>query len=190
MSFVLPIAVYEDSLYNDLRRGYLLLIASLIEEYLTEGDINDHQEMIIAIEKSCYDHSVEIAEYELLTPDFSIVGFEQLYRTKVVRITKNLDVNSEVGDEHLASCLLSGDIDPTTVSKLDNKDISPLHNEKLLENLTIRLNQTITLKTSTLYRCRQCKRNETTIRSIQMRSLDEPSTLVIQCQFCHYKWFN
>ena len=60
MSFVLPIHVYEDSSYNDLRRGYLLLVASLIEEYLMEGDINDHQKMIISIEKSCYDHSVEI----------------------------------------------------------------------------------------------------------------------------------
>ena len=190
MSFVLPISVYEDSSYNDLRRGYLILIATLIEEYLTEGEINDHEEMIIAVEKSCYDHAVETAEYELLTPDFTLMMFEQLYRTKVVRITKNLDVNSEVGDEHLATSLLNGDIDPSTVSKLDNKDISPLNNKKLVDDLAVRLNQTVTLKTSTLYRCRQCKRNETTIKSIQMRSLDEPSTLVIQCQFCHYKWFN
>ena len=190
MSFVLPIAVYEDSTYNDLRRGYLLLIATLLEEYLTEGDINDYQQMIIAIERSCYDHAVETADYELLTPDFSIIGFEQLYRTKVVRITKNLDVNSEVGDEHLATALLNGDIDAHAVSKLDNKDISPLHNKELVDNLSVRLNQTVTLKTSTLYRCRQCKKNETTIKSIQMRSLDEPATLVIHCVFCDYRWYN
>ena len=190
MSFVLPISVYQDESYNDLRRGYLLLIASLLEEYIIEGDINDHCDMIISIEKSCYDHSVEIADYELLTPDFTIPTFEELYRTKVIRITKNLDINSEVGDEHLATTLLNGLVDPTTISKLENKDLSPLRNDKLIETLNTRLNQTITLKTSTLYRCRQCKRNETTVRSVQMRSLDESETLVIACTFCHHRWYN
>lgn len=189
MSFVIPIQLYEDSTYNELRRGYLILIASLLEEYLTEGEINDHTDMIIAIEKSCFDHAVEIAEYELLSQDFAVPAFEHLYRTRIMRITKNLDINSEVGDEHLATGLLSGHIEPASVSKLDNKDLSPLHNQKFLEELSTRLNQTITLKTSTLYRCRQCGRNQTTVRSAQMRSLDEGETLIITCTWCSYKWF-
>ncbi len=190
MSFVLPISVYEDRSYNDLRRGYLLLIASLLEEYLIEGDINDHCGMIVSIEKSCYDHAVEIADYELLAPDFGVMAFEHLYRTRIMRITKNIDINSEVGDEHLATCLFEGSIDPVGISKLDNKDLSPHHNMKLLEELNIRLNQKVTLKTSTLYRCRQCGRKETTVRSAQMRSLDEGETIIISCVFCGYKWFN
>lgn len=189
-AFVLPLTVYEDLSYNTLRRGYILLIASLISEYLIDGDVNDHQTMILALEKSCYDHALEVAEYELLTPEFTTPAFEQLYRSKVTRVTKNLDYSSEVGDEHLATCLLRGHIDPSTVSKLDNKDLSPLHNLKLLENLNIRLNQKITLKTSSLYKCRQCGHKETTIRSVQMRSLDEGESLILNCIFCGYKWFN
>ena len=190
LTAVLPISVYEDSAYNDLRRGYLLLIAALLEEYLIEGDINNYIEMILDIEKSCYEHAVEIAEYELLEPVFTVSMFEELYRTRVIRITKNLDVNSEVGDEHLATGLIHGSIDPKTVSRLDNKDLSPLRNQKLIDDLSVRLNQKITLKTSTLYRCKQCGKRETTIRSAQMRSLDEASTLVINCTFCGFKWFN
>lgn len=189
MSFVLPISVYEDSQYNELRRGYLILIASLIEEYIIEGEINDYENLIVEIEKSCYNNAVEIAEYELLTPDFSLSAFEHLYRTRIMRITKNLDINSEVGDEHLALGLINGTIDPTSVSKLDNKDLSPIHNEKIISELATRMNQGLTLKTSTLYKCRQCKRNETTVRSAQMRSLDEGETLIISCVYCHYKWF-
>lgn len=187
---VLPLAVYEDSLYNDLRRGYLLLIASLLEEYVIEGDINDHIDMIIDIEKSCYDHAVEIAEYELLSPAFGILKFEQLYRVRVIRITKYLDVNSEVGDEYLATSLLDGSIDPKSISKLDSKDLSPLRNCKVIETLSTRLNQKVTLKTSTLYRCKQCGKKETTIRSAQMRSLDEPDTVIINCCYCGYKWYH
>lgn len=190
MPIVLPVSTYQDESYNDLRRGYLLLIASLLESYLIEGNINDYVDMIIAIEKSCYDHSVEIAEYELLTPDFSVLAFEHLYRTRIMRITKNLDWESEVGDDYLAMGLLQGKIDPTTVSKLDNKELSPLKNEKLINNLNERLNQKVTVKTSSLYKCRQCGKKETTVRSVQMRSLDEPSTLIISCVFCGYKWFN
>lgn len=190
MSLILPISVYEDSSYNDLRRGYMLLVASLISEYLIEGDVNDHYDMIAAIEKSCYDHALEIADYELLPQSFSCSSFEQLYRTRIMRITKNLDINSEVGDEYLAMSLLSGNIEPSTISKLDNRFLSPLHNEKMFEELNTRLNQKITLKTSSLYRCRQCGKRETTIRSAQMRSLDEASTLILKCSFCSYTWFN
>lgn len=189
-AFVLPLSVYEDPSYTNLRRAYILLIASLIGEYLMEGEINDHQDMILALEKSCFDHAIEVAEYELLTPDLNTPLFEQLYRSKITRVTKNLDVSSEVGDEHLATCLLRGLIDPSTVSKLDNKDLSPLHNLKLLENLNVRLNQKITLKTSSLYKCRQCGHKETTIRNVQMRSLDESDTTILQCVFCGYKWFH
>jgi len=190
MEFVLPISVYEDASYNDLRRGYLILIASLLHEYIIDGDINDREEMIIALEKSCYDHALEVADYELLTPDFAIPAFEQLYRTKVIRVTKNLDINSEVGDDHLAMGLLHGEIDPNQVSKMENKDLSPLHNESLLKVLHTRMNQKVTVKTSSLYRCRKCGGRETTVRSAQMRSLDEGESLIINCEFCGYKWFN
>ncbi len=189
MNFVLPLDVYKNKSYNDLRRGYLILIASLINEYLIEDAINDCVGMVIAIEDSCYRHAVEIAENEVLSPDFNNPAFERLYRTKVMRITKNLDINSEVGDEHLAIGLLGGYIDPNKVSKLDNKDLSPKRNEKLLEALSSRMNQKMSVKTSTLYRCRQCGRKETTVRSAQMRSLDEGETLIIKCVWCGYKWF-
>ncbi len=189
--FVLPVSVYQDKSYNKLRRGNLILIATLLEKYITEeDDINNYENMIIAIEKSCYEDAMDTAEQELLHQEFDCPQFECLYRTKVMRITKNLDIESEVGDDYLATSLLSGNIDPTLVSRLDNKDLCPAKNEKLLEQLNIRLNQHITLKTSTLYKCHKCHRNQTTIKSIQMRSLDEPSTLAIQCTFCGYKWFS
>jgi DNA-directed RNA polymerase subunit M/transcription elongation factor TFIIS len=189
-SFVLPVTEYEDESYNNLRRAYLILIASLLEKYLIEGNIQDYEPMVIAIEKSCYDDANDIADQELLHKDFSHPQFEHLYRTRMMRITKNLDYESEVGDEYLATQLLDGLIDPSTVSKLDNKDLCPAKNQEILDRLSTRLNQHITLKTSSLYRCHKCGHRETTIQNKQMRSLDEPSTLIITCTFCHYKWFN
>lgn len=189
--FVLPVSVYADSEYNRLRRAYLLLIANLIEDHLIDQNINSYCDTIIGIEQSCYRHAVEIADYELLLPDFSIPQFEQLYRTRITRITKNLDIHSEVGDDYLVSAILNGSVDIPTISKLSPEELSPSRNIKLIEELTARRTQKISVKVSTMYRCPQkgCGKNETTVRSAQMRSLDEGETLIITCIFCSHKWF-
>lgn len=190
-NFVLPLIVYTDSNYNQLRRAYLLLIASLIEPHLIDKDINEYLDVIMNIELSCYLHAIEIADYELLLPDFSNNQFEQLYRTRITRITKNLDIQSEVGDDYLITAIIDGKIDVANISKLSPEELSPSKNEKLIEELTARRTQKISVKVSTMYKCPQrgCGKNETTVRSAQMRSLDEGETLIITCIFCSHKWF-
>lgn len=188
-SYVLPLYTYANKEYNQLRRAYILLIASLIAPHLIDEDINDYSDMIIDIEKSCYEDSVEKANYELLLADFNVAQFEQLYRTRITRITKNMDINSEVGDDYLVNKLLAGEVDPKTISNLPPEQLSPTKNIKLLEMIDARRATKMTAKVSTLYKCRQCGKKEATVKSVQMRSLDEGETLVIQCIFCSYKWF-
>lgn len=188
--FVLPLSVYEDKEYTQLRRAYLLLIAWLIEEHLIDQDINEYAVEIIQVEQSCYLHAVEIAEYEMLIPTLTNFQFEHLYRTRITRITKNLDINSEVGDDYLINLIINRSIDLDTISKMKAEELSPSRNKQLLDKLTARRNQAISVKVSRLYWCRQCKKNETTVRSSQMRSLDEAETLTITCAFCGYKWFS
>lgn len=190
-NFVLPLSVYTDPEYNQLRRAYLLLIAALIEPHLMDQDINNYCNTIIGIEQSCYSHAVEIADYELLLPDFGSAAFEQLYRTRITRITKNLDIQSEVGDDYLVTAIIDGNIDIPSISKLLPEELSPSKNVKLIEELNARRTQKISVKVSTMYRCPQkgCGKNETTVRSAQMRSLDEGETLIITCIFCSHKWF-
>ncbi len=187
--FVLPISTYTDDEYNQLRRAYLILIAKLLEAHLIDQDINEHLETILSIEHSCYDHAVEIAEYELLLPDFDCAQFEQLYRTCITRITKNMDIHSEVGDDYLATAILDGTVDVGSISKLPPEMLSPSQNAELIEYLTARRTQKASVKVSTDYQCRKCFKRETTMRSMQIRSLDEGETLVITCTFCSFKWF-
>lgn len=189
-NIVLPIEVYANEEYNKLRRGYIILIAKLINDYLIDKVVQDYIETIIQIESSAYNHALEIAEEELLDPLFENKPFEQLYRTLITRITKALDHTSEVGDEHLARCILDGTINPTRVSWLKDYEISPVNNQHLIDEFMKRLNTKGTVKTSKLYRCRSCGKRECTVRSVQMRSLDEGESLVITCCFCGYKWFN
>lgn len=187
---ILPFELYSDENYNKLRRGYIILIANLLNEYLISKDIQELIDTIIEIEKSAYNHALEIADEELLEPNFENKVFEQLYRTLITRITKALDHTSEVGDEHLASCILDGTFNPSKISWLKDYEISPINNQHLIDEFMKRLNTKGTVKTSKLYRCRSCGKRECTVRSVQMRSLDEGESLVITCCFCGYKWFN
>jgi DNA-directed RNA polymerase subunit M/transcription elongation factor TFIIS len=188
MKFTIPVSLYEDENYNKLRRGYLILLASIFDKEI-DDEISNHIDNIIMIEKSCYNHAVNDANIDLIIPNFGNSKFEDLYRSKIIRITKNMDITSEVGDRYLIKSILSNEIDLQYISYMKPEELSPSKNKDLLQKLTNRQNQQISYKKSTLYKCSSCKRNETLVKSVQMRSLDEGETLVITCTFCHNKWF-
>lgn len=191
---VLPVSVYTDPSYNSLRRSYLILIGNLLQEHMVDQDISEKMDLVIDIEQSCYDDAITTANQELLTASFDNVQFTYLYRTKISRITKRLDVDSEVGhsfeDEDFARKLLSGELHAKTISLRSNYELSPHRNKHLIEELDTRMTVKGFQRTSSLYRCPKCRHNETTVRSQQMRSLDESETLVITCTFCSHKWFS
>lgn len=194
MCVIIPIEVYKNPEYNRLRIGYLILLASLINEHIIDEDINDYLNIIMRIEKSCYEHACEIAESEMMIPSFSYPQFEELYRTRIVRITKNLDINSEIGDDHLMNTILEYKNDPSvidldSISKMRAEELNPSKYTSLLLQLNSRRNQSVTVKVSTLYKCRKCHKNKCTTKSVQMRSLDEGETTVVTCVFCGHKWF-
>ncbi len=186
--FYLPIEFYTNNDYDKLRCAYILLIASLIKPHLIDEDINDYKSDIINIEKSCYLHTIEIAEYELILPEFSNKQFEQLYRTNITRITKNLDINSEVGDDYLINLIINRSINIDQISKMTPEALCPSKNIKLLEELNNRREQKVYVKVSSDYTCPRCYRKEATTRSIQTRSLDEGETLFATCNFCSHRW--
>lgn len=191
---ILPLSVYTDSEYNTLRRSYLILIGNLLQEHMIDDDISVNMDTVIDIEKSCYDDAVASATQELLVASFENLHFTYLYRTKISRITKRLDIDSEVGhsleDGDFAFRLLNGHLNPKTISLLSNYELSPHRNKHLIDELDTRMTIKGFQRTSSLYRCPKCRHNETTVRSQQMRSLDESETLVITCTFCSHKWFN
>lgn len=187
MEFYLPLKTYKND-YNKLRRAYIIIIANLIKEHLLDQNINNYTDTIIDIEKSCYDHSIEIADYELLLPDFDNKQFEQLYRTKISRITKNLDINSEVADDYLINLVIDRKIDIKNISKMTPEELSPAKNAKLLEELNTRREQKVQLKVSSDYMCPKCRKKQCLVRSVQTRALDEGSSFFATCAFCSHVW--
>lgn len=193
MVFTIPIALYEDNSYNSLRRGYLLLIAKLIDNYLISGTSEEYKNDIIEIEKSCYNHALEISKIELIIPNFDNIVFENLYKSKIMKITKNMDPLSEINDDYLITKIINKEINLQKISYMRNEELSPKHNDILLKRLESRKNQKLTYKISSFYRCKKCNvPNTIVIKEMQLRSLDEASSISCYChpelKGCGYKW--
>lgn len=193
--FTIPLSIHKDQEYTSLRKGYLLLIASIFEEMLQRYQKetypkNTHllTDCIIHIEQSCFQHTLETCEELMILKNWEDPRFKDVYRCKITRITKNLDADSEVKDPFLFHAIMNRDIDIDRISYLKSDKLSPKRSEFIIRNLKARMEQKLTYKTTKLYKCPKCKKNECTIRMVQLRSLDEGENASLRCIYCHHAW--
>lgn len=193
--FTIPVSIHSDSEYTILRKEYLILLARIFGEMLSlypkkHYPKNTHllTDCILGIEQSCYQHTLETCDSLLILKNWNDPRFNDVYRCKITRITKNLDASSEVKDIYLFHAIMNRDIDVYTISYLRSDKLSPKRSEFIIRNLQARMEQKLTYKTTKLYKCPKCKKNECTIRMVQLRSLDEGENASLRCIYCHHAW--
>jgi DNA-directed RNA polymerase subunit M/transcription elongation factor TFIIS len=190
LKFTIPIDIYQNKKYNKLRRSIILLIASILEKNekfkLKHKEIQ--QNIIINIELSCYTETINKADELLIYQSWDNEKFNYLYQLFCNKITKNLDIESEVQSNYLINKVLNNDLDITKIAHMTSDELCPDKSKIIKENLNMRNNQQLNFKTSTLYKCRNCGKKEVKIQEYQGRSLDEGSNLSLTCNFCNYNW--
>lgn len=190
LKFTIPVTLYENPKYNKSRRVILLLIANILEKKnnfkLKSKHIQD--DIIISIEKSCYDETIKKSEELLIYQSWDNEKFSYLYYLYCNKVTKNLDSESEVQSDYLINRILNDSLNITKIASMSSEELCPDKSKNIKESLDKRNNQKINIKTSTLYKCRNCGKKEVTIKSVQIRALDEAASLSITCVFCQYNW--
>lgn len=188
LKLVLPLEVYEGE-YTQERRQILLLFCNILDNYakFKEIDYSKQTNIVINIEESCFKKTIEKSSEEAIYIDWSNSRFKYLYSLICSRVSKNLDINSEVLDTYLIDSIISNDIDVSKLGGLSSDDMSK-KNETIKEQLNNRRGQKIKQKTTSMYRCRNCGGRECTIRTQQMRSLDEGATLILNCVTCGFRF--
>jgi len=188
--FTIPAYIYNDKEYNINRRLIILLIASLLEEHkdFKKKDKNIQDEIIINIELSCYNTTVKKSNELLIYISWNNTKFTYLYQLFCNKITKNIDINSEVNDNYLVNKIINDEINILTIAELHSDELCPIKSNNIKQNLKLRNSQKLNYKTSTLYSCRNCKKRKVQIREYQGRSLDEGSNLSLTCVFCNFHW--
>lgn len=196
-SINIPLALYKDKEYNQIRRSYILVLSSLLEHYeeFNIMKIQDKQNLIIEIELSCYKYSLCKSNELKYISSWDNSQFEYLYRIIISRITKHLDKDSEVHENldnenkyYLFKNIINKKIPIHSIPYLSSYQLCPAKSEKINQQLKTRTQQKIVHKTSTLYTCRNCKKKEVKIIEYQGRALDEMSSSSLTCVYCGFHW--
>jgi len=190
LKFVIPIKLYKDKSYNKLRRCILLLISEILSKYEPFNKLNykERERIIIEIELSCYNRTIDKSNELMYIKSWDNSKFEYLYRIYTNKITKNLDINSEVNSEYLVKEIINNNIDLKTIANLNSSSLCPEKSANIINKINIRSNQKLIFKKSNLYTCSNCKMKSATIEQVQIRSLDEASSFSLTCTFCQHKW--
>jgi DNA-directed RNA polymerase subunit M/transcription elongation factor TFIIS len=190
LKFTIPLDIYDNKLYNKNRRAILLLIAGILEKNkkfkLKHKQIQSS--IIINIELSCYNQTITKADELLIYQSWDNDKFTYLYYLNCNKITKNLDIESEVNSSYLINKILQNSININNIASMTSEELCPNKSQNIKDTINKRNNQEIKPKTSTLYTCKNCKRKEVSIHQIQIKALDEGTNLSLTCQFCNYRW--
>lgn len=189
LKLVIPAELYSMELYSKERRQILLLLGSILDSYskFKELPYKKQLDVLVTIEQSCYKKAVDKCSEEAIYVDWSNDKFKYMYSLICSRVSKNLDTNSEVMDSFLIENIINSSIDVTKLGGMSSDDMSD-KNKELKEQLNSRRSQKVKQKTTSMYTCRNCKSRECTIRSQQMKSLDEGATLILNCVNCGFRF--
>lgn len=176
--------------YNAYRRLKLLQLSDILGadaryRNLSHGDQTD---MICRIEMSCHDKATrDIVKYcQDAVWDNRL--FINVYNGICGMLMQNMDPTSDVNSTYLIDQVLAHKIDLDSIANLKTDEMCPEKSEKIKKKLEEQSKVSFSVKTSTMYRCGKCKRNECVLERMQTRSLDELTNHRATCMFCQHTW--
>jgi DNA-directed RNA polymerase subunit M/transcription elongation factor TFIIS len=193
--FTIPKRLYEDPKYCKERLNIILMIAGIFEKNKDfKNKIKKIQDkIIIDIEESCYNATIKKATEEMIYINWENYKFSYSYQLCHNKITKNLDIDSEVNSSYLINAIVNDIInisDLSNIAEWTSDKLCPEKSNIIKQNLLLRNSQKLNYKTSSLYTCKNCKKRSVAIKEYQGRSLDEGTNLSLTCLFCNYNWVN
>lgn len=146
-------------------------------------------ENINKLENSIYNYTQKDYLNRNFTKNSKLID---LYMDISRHVIDNLIPDNHIGNNYLITAIENGEIDIESVPELPSQSMYP----KLWESYTKKLHQKIIDATkdlepnSTLYTCSKCGNKKTHTEQKQLRSQDEPMTIIIKCCIsgCNNKW--
>ena len=160
---------------------------NMITKYLFPP-VRDKEFIIKNLERGCLNRTLKKAKTHNIRCVWTDPKFIDLYHSICYKIAINLDPDSPVQSDHMKKKIINGEYKISDVANLTSKELCPTKYEKIDQKIERRTNVDRKIKYSELYRCRKCKRNQTTTERRYNRSLDEGVSLVITCVYCYNTW--
>jgi len=176
--------------YHKIRIEKVLFIRECFSQFekFLNLTIDNQFKLCLAIERSINNATCETANKHNTICRWDDTNFVIYYRNTACRVTKNLDINSEVSSNYLGNAILDGVIDPRKVGYMSSEELCPERSNEIKNICDIRNNQKIEGKVSKQYKCSICGCRETYVNEKQSRRADEGTTTFIECVTCKYRW--
>ena len=128
------------------------------------------------IEASCYNATVLISKQSAVRRAWDNPAFTNIYSARCGSVLGLLDPASapcRAYGADLGSRLFRGEVSPAAVGGARERDLCAAATAAEVAEIANRSAQTVKLKSSTLFRCPFCKKNECTYQEVQLRGADE-----------------
>jgi len=188
-SVPLTLYFYKHKNYTDMRRAKLMMFGDCFNRYenFRKLDHSGKLEILKYLERGCYHSTRKKGNKKGLSISWDSDNFTLLYHDICYKVAMNINPDSAVGSTYLTELILSGDIHPRKVAAMTSQEMCPELYIAIMEKIEL-MNEGVKIKTSKLYYCARCRRNETILSIIYNRSGDENSSLVCSCVFCGHQW--
>jgi DNA-directed RNA polymerase subunit M/transcription elongation factor TFIIS len=160
-------------LYRNLFSGYL-------------SDIDNMQEIVNAIEDSCFRYAKSKIDTTIITDDnlWLDTGFYYSYTLVCGQIISFINVNSATCRNYGTNIyrrIKEGRINLKNIAFMTPYELCPESSQKERDSISIRLQQKIELKESSLFECPHCRTRRCSYKEVQKRALDEPASYICTC---------
>jgi DNA-directed RNA polymerase subunit M/transcription elongation factor TFIIS len=149
------------------------------------GEFFDNEKHAINLEKGIHNWALKEATVRKVVKKWDNHFFVQIYLDHLRSVYMNLK------NGHLVKLVQSAEIKAHEIAFMTHQEMNPERWDQLIKAKIIRDNnkceQKLVANTDT-FTCRKCKSKECNYYALQLRSADEPMTLIILCTICGNRW--
>lgn len=189
-SIPLKFDVFYTDEYTAPRRLKLILISDVLGRFDKFKALSYEEQlaMIKETEHGCYQEAcARIVELNL-DVSWDNPALNNAYNYICGNLLQNLDPDSMVGSSYLINKVLDKKCELERLGQMTSEELCPEKSIDIRTKIAERSDIKHSTKSSTMYRCSKCKRNETTLERRHTRGLDEATNYRATCVFCKHSW--
>lgn len=148
-------------------------------------------DLIADLEIGILNWSLQQADAFRVPKTWASPKFAAIYGAKARSVLMNLDRASYIGNAGLLDRLVARELKPHEVPFMKPQDTFPERWREVVDLKVQKDEYAATVKPVAMtdqFRCKRCKKRECVYQELQLRSADEPATIIITCISCSNTW--
>lgn len=143
------------------------------------------------LERGIFNWALQRADSKKIPKQYTNQRFMAVYALKTFSVLANADPTSYIGNSTLLPRIRNGEIKPHDVAFMKPQDSMPDRWKEVIELKVKKDEYAATVRPVAMtsqFRCQRCKKRECVYQEQQLRSADEPASIIVTCIACSNTW--